>query len=188
MTLAVSQATESRGRPTAPKVRVGIVDEHEMFALGLRACMAGHPTLEAVADIDDATDVVVVSTRIAADQRFSCPLVVCGDVPSRLAADNVVLAVLPRATLTAEQLVAGVQAAAAGLHVTTPQVSPVPRLDSRSLDVLRLLSTGAGTREIAEELGFSDRTIKSSVSGIQLALGVRTRAQAVAEGIRQGLI
>lgn len=199
MSLAVSQGAQApvlaSGPPELPplprrggRVRVGIADEHEMFALGLRACMNGHPTLESVAEIDEATDVAVVSTRMAGDQRFPCPLVVCGDVPSRLAPGNVVLAVLPRATLTAEQLVAGVQAAAAGLVVSAPVVAPPSKLGARSLEVLSLLSLGASTREIAEQLGYSERTIKSNVSAIQLALGVRTRAQAVAEGIRQGLI
>ena len=195
MSLAVSQGAQvpvlagpTSGRPAGARVKVGIADEHEMFALGLKACMAGHPTLEWVAEIDGETDVAVVSTRMAGDRRFPCPLVVCGDVPSRLAAGNVMLAVLPRATLTAEQLVAGVQAAAAGLVVSSPVVVTPSKLDARALEVLSLLSTGAGTREIAEQLGYSDRTIKTIVSAIQAALGVRTRAQAVAEGIRQGLI
>jgi DNA-binding CsgD family transcriptional regulator len=66
--------------------------------------------------------------------------------------------------------------------------APVPRLAGRGLEVLALLATGADTKQIAEQLGYSDRTIKSVIRDVQLSLGARNRVQAVAEGIRQGLI
>jgi DNA-binding CsgD family transcriptional regulator len=167
-------------------IRVGIVDENEMFALGLRAALAGHPRIELPAE--EPVDVAVVSPTVAGVRAFSCPLVVCGESPARLAEGNQVLAVLPRSTLTPEQLLASIHAAAAGLRVSPPQVPVSSRLDGRRLDVLRLLAAGADTREIARHLGYSDRTIKSVIREIQLALGTRNRAQAVAEGVRQGLI
>lgn len=159
-----------------------------MFALGLRACLAEDSLVEVLSRPDGGMDVGVVSPQAAREQCFACPLVVCGDPLNRMAAGNLVLAVLPRATLTAEQLLAAVHAAAAGLRVSQPEVPPASRLDGRGLAVLGLLAAGAGTREIAQNLGYSDRTIKSVIHEIQLALGVRSRTQAVAEGIRQGLI
>ena len=171
---------------TTAAIRVGIVDENEMFALGLRAALTGHPRIELVAE--DPVDVAVVSPASAGERRFSCPLVVCGEPPHRLAEGNDVLAVLPRSTLTPEQLLASIHAAAAGLRIAPPQAPVVSRLEGRPLDVLRLLAAGADTREIARHLGYSDRTIKSVIREIQLALGTRNRAQAVAEGVRQGLI
>lgn len=170
------------------RIRVGIVDEHEMFALGLRACLEEHSMVDVLTRPEDDMDVAVVSPQAAGARRFGCPLVVCGDPPSRLAQGNLVLAVLPRATLTAEQIFAGVHAAVVGLQVSPPGMACAPRLDRRGLGVLELLATGATTREIAGRLGYSDRTIKSVIAQIQLALGARSRAQAVAEGIRQGLI
>lgn len=171
----------------AVTIRVGIVDENEMFALGLRAALAGAPRLE-VAD-EAPFDVAVVSSAAAAEQALSCPLVVCGELPPALGDGNLVLAVLPRATLTPDQLLASIHAAAAGLRVSPLEMTPVsPRLDGRRLQVLRMLADGADTREIAFHLGYSDRTIKSVIREIQLALGTRNRAQAVAEGVRRGLI
>ena len=167
-------------------IRVAIVDENEMFALGLRAALAGHPGIEVTAA--DPVDVAVVSPTAAGEGSFSCPLVVCGESPPRLGEGNQVLAVLPRSTLTPTQLLASIHAAAAGLRVSPPQVPASSRLEGRRLDVLRLLAAGADTREIAHHLGYSDRTIKSVIREIQLALGTRNRAQAVAEGVRQGLI
>ena len=159
-----------------------------MFALGLRTCLAGNPLVKVLSHPDDELDVVIVSAAVAAQQQFACPLVVCGDPPNRLASGNVVLAVLPRSTLTAEQLLASVHAAAAGLRVIPPEEAPNTRLYGRGLEVLQLLAAGADTKEIADRLGYSDRTIKTVIRDIQLALGARNRVQAVAEGIRQGVI
>ena len=174
------------GPPTV--IQVGIVDEHEMFALGLRTCLAGSPLVKVSPVIDEDVDVVIVSPRMAEERHFTCPLVICGDPPSRLAPGNDVMAVLGRATLTAEQLLASIHAAATGLRVVHSDHVPVPRLAGRGLEVLSLLAAGADTKEIAEQLGYSDRTIKSVIRDVQVSLGVKNRVQAVAEGIRQGLI
>ena len=175
------------GAPAAA-MRVGVVHENEMFALGLRACLAEHFAVTVTARPDAGMDVAVVSPAAAAEHHFPCPLVVCGDAPKRVADGNVILAVLPRATLSAGQLLGSVHAAAAGLRVTAPEAPALTRLDSRALDVLELLAAGAGTREIADRLGYSERTIKSIIREVQVALGSRSRAHAVAEAIRHGLI
>jgi DNA-binding CsgD family transcriptional regulator len=54
--------------------------------------------------------------------------------------------------------------------------------------VLRLLARGADTQEISRSLRYSERTIKTLIQEIERELGARSRAQAVAEGIRLGLI
>ncbi|MGH2720451.1 MAG: LuxR C-terminal-related transcriptional regulator, partial [Actinomycetota bacterium] len=62
------------------------------------------------------------------------------------------------------------------------------RLELRELEVLRMLAAGAGTREIAEALCYSERTVKTLIQEVERELGARSRAQAVAEGIRLGII
>jgi DNA-binding NarL/FixJ family response regulator len=172
----------------ATVIHVGIVDDHEMFALGLRTCLAGSALVKVSPVVDEDVDVVIVSPRVAEERRFTCPLVVCGEPPNKLAPGNEVMAVLGRATLTAEQLLASIHAAAAGLRVMHTDHVPAPRLAGRGLEVLALLAAGADTKEIAEQLGYSDRTIKSVIRDVQVGLGAKNRVQAVAEGIRQGLI
>jgi DNA-binding CsgD family transcriptional regulator len=172
----------------ATVIQVGVVDEHEMFALGIKTCLAASPLVKVSAVVDDEVDVVIVSPRLAEQRRFPCPLVICGDAPSRLAPGNEVMAVLGRASLTAEQLIASIHAAAVGLKVIHADHAPEAPLASRGLEVLALLAAGADTKEIAEQLGYSDRTIKSVIRDVQVKLGAKNRAQAVAEGIRQGLI
>ena len=177
-----------RGWGAAPVIVVGIVDEHEMFALGIRTCLAESPLVRVAPVVDDDVDVVIVSPRVAEERRFGAPLVICGDPPKRVAPGNEVMAVLGRATLTAEQLLASIHAAATGLRVVHQEQVAAPRLAGRGLEVLSLLAAGADTKEIAEQLGYSDRTIKSVIRDVQHRLGVKNRVQAVAEGIRQGLI
>jgi DNA-binding NarL/FixJ family response regulator len=99
------------------------------------------------------------------------------------------MATLPHDGLTGDQLVASVRAAAAGLRVDVSSGSALePVLDLRRVEVLRLLATGATTRAIARELHLSERTVKTLVHDIQLSLGTTTRAQAVGEAVRLGLV
>jgi DNA-binding CsgD family transcriptional regulator len=179
------------------RIRVGVADEHEVFCRGLVACLRDDPMIEVVDPItgktDDGLDVAVVSPKFLASDRFGCPVVVCSPDPgvARPAAPgNLVLAVLPRATLTPEQLIGAVRAAAAGLRVdNAPHDEEAPgRLDQRRLAVLRLLARGADTQEISVSLRYSERTIKSLIHEIEQELGARNRVQAVAQGIRLGLI
>jgi DNA-binding NarL/FixJ family response regulator len=110
-------------------------------------------------------------------------------------------AVLPHETLTPETLVASIRAVVAGAvtlpgdllarlltHVTqTSNLGPT-RLNDRERSVLRLLADGHDTRGIAEDLRFSERTVKNVVHDVLTKLNCRTRAQAVALATREGAI
>jgi LuxR family quorum sensing-dependent transcriptional regulator len=61
-------------------------------------------------------------------------------------------------------------------------------LTPRELAVLRLVSTGRRSREIAEELGLGEETVRSHLKKAQIKLGACSRTQAVAEALRQHLI
>jgi DNA-binding NarL/FixJ family response regulator len=139
----------------------------------------------------DQFDVGVVSTPVALSLSGNTPLVVCadgeGDMPSLLSKSNV-LAILLRRQATPDQLTTAVRAAAAGLRIVNPGSTAADELDERSLAVLRLLATGADTREIARTLSFSERTIKGVIHQVVYLLGARNRAQAVAEAMRRQMI
>jgi DNA-binding NarL/FixJ family response regulator len=62
------------------------------------------------------------------------------------------------------------------------------RDNSARAGVLRLVSAGRVTDEIAELLGLGKETVRSHLKKVQSKLGVRNRTQAVAEAIRQQLI
>jgi DNA-binding NarL/FixJ family response regulator len=110
-------------------------------------------------------------------------------------------AVLPHRTLTADTLIASLRAVVAGtvtlpgdmlarllLHVTqTSHLGPTG-LNPRERSVLRLLADGMDTRGIAEDLCFSERTVKNVVHDVLTKLNCRTRAQAVGLATREGVI
>jgi DNA-binding NarL/FixJ family response regulator len=179
-------------------IRAAVVDEHDIFRRGLVACLSDDPLVHVVMDgpsgpVESNPDVVVASPRAASGEKFECALVVCSpDVGSarRIAGPNTISAVLPRKSLTADQLSAAVRAAAVGLQVQTLAGDENEWWDSdaRRIEILRLLAEGAGTQDIATALSYSERTIKGVIQEIERELGARSRAHAVAEGIRQGLI
>ena len=61
-------------------------------------------------------------------------------------------------------------------------------LTPREVDVLRMLAEGLGNKHVAARLGISEHTVKTHVTSIFEKLGVSTRAEAVATGVRVGLI
>jgi DNA-binding CsgD family transcriptional regulator len=62
------------------------------------------------------------------------------------------------------------------------------RLTPRELAVLRLVSTGAQSADVAKELGLGEETVRSHLKKAQTKLGTRSRTHAVAEALRQSLI
>jgi len=64
----------------------------------------------------------------------------------------------------------------------------VEHLTSREREVLRLMSTGLGNKEIAAHLGISEHTVKFHASSILGKLGASSRTEAVSQGIRRGFI
>jgi len=63
-----------------------------------------------------------------------------------------------------------------------------PALSGRELAVLRLLATGLTNKDVGTRLGIGLPTVKTHIDGVYRKLGVRSRTQAVAAAVRQGLI
>ena len=115
--------------------------------------------------------------------------------------DSVVQAVLP-ARASAREIAAAIEAVARGLVVLDPEVAaqvssreplpqdPVPgqQISPRESEILNLLASGLGNKEIAWRLKISEHTVKFHITSVFNKLGVSSRAEAVATGIRRGLI
>jgi len=101
------------------------------------------------------------------------------------------------------EIAAAITAAASGLFVLTQEQArrwlpnsangagesvEVEALTPRELQVLRLLAEGLGNKELAGQLGISDHTAKFHVAQILAKLGAASSAEAVAVGIRRGLV
>jgi NarL family two-component system response regulator YdfI len=112
-------------------------------------------------------------------------------------------AVLP-GDMSTDQLVAALQAAAHGLvvmrpgevHEVVPGAAAASRylgeltepLTRRELEVLQMLASGLGNKQIAAGLNISEHTVKFHVGSILGKLGAESRTEAVSLGIRRGLI
>ena len=96
------------------------------------------------------------------------------------------------------EVVAAIRAVASGQLVLDPGVARhvvgrragVGReeLSPRELDVVRLAATGGRTRDIAEQLGVSGRTVEATFTNVFNKLGVMTRAEAIVYAAARGWI
>jgi two-component system, NarL family, response regulator YdfI len=107
--------------------------------------------------------------------------------------------ILP-STSTESEIIAAVEAIASGLLVLHPDAvellsirekvvtNPVQSLTPREIEVLGMLGSGLGNKAIAKRLHISEHTVKFHLSSIFQKLSVSSRTEAVAVGIRLGLI
>jgi len=61
-------------------------------------------------------------------------------------------------------------------------------LTKREKEVFKLLVTNKSTKEIAESLNISEKTVRNHISNAMQKLGVKGRAQAVVELLRMNII
>ena len=196
-------------------IRLAIAAPSAIFRAGLEALVASDPGVEFLGSFPDLASVhdvrpdVVLSAvgweEIAPPSGGPVPaLVVLSDEPqpswSREALRSGVRAVLPR-DASAEAVLAAVNAAASGLAVLDPHdLEPLlpaagirisdeaDALTARELDVLRLMAEGAANKSIAWKLQISEHTVKFHVASILGKLRASSRTEAVATGIRKGLV
>jgi DNA-binding NarL/FixJ family response regulator len=143
----------------------------------------------------------------AVGEATGAAVVVCSSLCSEQAVlaalQSGALGVLRKDTLSTESLASAVRAAADGTGVVTSQLlhdlldglSPnghdrpaVSRLTEREQQVLSLIAAGHPTREVAQQLCYSERTVKNVLHDVVTKLNARSRAQAVAHAVREGLI
>lgn len=73
-------------------------------------------------------------------------------------------------------------------QVLAPRGLTFTGLSPREVDVLRLVADGLDTGEIAEQLSYSERTVKNVLHELTTRLQLRNRSHAVAYAVREGLI
>jgi DNA-binding NarL/FixJ family response regulator len=145
----------------------------------------------------------VVSSGLASDFHVILLAEAASPAASAEALRAGIRAVLPNDT-SPDQLVAALQAVASGLvvlhpanvHSAVPAASVAPRpldelvepLTPRESEVLQMLASGLGNKEIAAKLGISEHTVKFHVASILGKLGAASRTEAVSLGIRRGLV
>ncbi|HET8672268.1 MAG TPA: response regulator transcription factor [Thermoleophilaceae bacterium] len=94
-----------------------------------------------------------------------------------------------------EDLIRAIQAARSGEFYVDPALSSSLLLEegertltARQREILQMLADGMHTEQVAKQLGLSTETVRTHTKRILSKLGAGTRTQAVAIGIRSGLI
>jgi DNA-binding NarL/FixJ family response regulator len=204
-------------------VRVALQAGDPLSQAGLAGYLANRPDLTVLRPSQraDASVLVIAADRLTADvigalrraaAEAGAPIVlVINEITEAellTAVECRVVAILPRAAVTAERLVHSVLAAAAGggvmppnlvgellkhierlqRDVLTPYGLNASGLTPREVDVLRLMADGLDTAEIAGELCYSERTVKNVIYGVTHRLKLRNRSHAVAYALRTGMI
>jgi DNA-binding NarL/FixJ family response regulator len=192
---ATGVAGELRLRP-----EVLVVDEAE--------CEMAHVAVVVADEVDSAA----VRT-VRAMQRDGCGRVVM--VVTRLddagllsAVESGACGILRRSEAVADRIADTVLTAAAGdgsvppdllgrllnqmsrlqRQVLAPRGLSLSGFSDREVDILRLLSEGWDTAEIAGKLSYSERTVKNVIHDITARLQLRNRSHAVAYAVRAGVI
>ena len=161
-------------------------------------------------------DVVIIDTAMdgghdfvgAVSESTGAKVIVC---TSEATEEDVLAAIqagavgfLRKDTLTPESLGDAVRTAASGNGVVAPDLlgsllrtlapdglesrPAAARLTDREQQVLALIAAGHPTREVAEQLCYSERTVKNVLHDVVTKLNARSRSQAVAFAVREGLI
>jgi DNA-binding NarL/FixJ family response regulator len=93
------------------------------------------------------------------------------------------------------ELLAAVRMVAAGGRYLPLQVAdrlrfrhPSDELTEREFDVLRLIAAGQSNREIGENLGIGEGTVKAHVNKILTKIGAKDRTQAVVIALERGIL
>jgi DNA-binding NarL/FixJ family response regulator len=162
------------------------------------------------------TDIVILDNAMDGGQDFiaavaestGARVIVCTSVCTEEAVLACIQAgavgFLRKDTLSPESLSDAVRAAGSGSGVVAPDllgallrsISPdtleikpaAARLNEREQQVLALIAAGHPTREVAEQLSYSERTVKNVLHDVVTKLNARSRSQAVAYAVREGLI
>jgi DNA-binding NarL/FixJ family response regulator len=195
-----------------------IVDDHPVVRAGVRAVLeqafagAKINDAESVEEVgrvgSDSLDVVIVDPwRAGVDvgdvvrrlqTEVKAPIVVfTSDGGARLLSEALKAGVkgYVRKDSPSDDLVRAIEAARAGEFYVDPGLSSTIVLDegdrtlsSRQREILQMLADGMQTDAVAERLGLSTETVRTHTKRILAKLEASTRTQAVAIGIRHGLI
>ncbi|OLF17618.1 helix-turn-helix transcriptional regulator [Actinophytocola xanthii] len=213
---AVTAWPTPRSTDTRPRsaTRVCVQATDPLVRAGLRSELTGKPGIELLDDLTAAEVVVAIAEPALHDMptTHTSRLVLIADQPRMVelwaAVERGLAVLVPREEATGMRLLRAVADARRGrgdvppeqlgsllrglsrLHAETlaPRDLSLNGLTCREADVLRLLADGLDTGRIAQQLSYSERTVKNTLHSLLTRLGLHNRTHAVAYAIRLGLI
>lgn len=198
---------------TERKLRVLVVDDHDVVHWGFRLLLTEQPWVERCVTAHSAAEALDLAKRyephVALVDLFvgeDSGAVLCETLRSEVPKTRVLLMsgagwISPQAARTAGasgfvlkdwsagDITMAVRMVAKGMTVFAPRSDQqdAVALSEREREVVSLLATGATNREIAARLHLSPHTVKEHTSSLYRKLGVRNRAEAVQRAERLGL-
>jgi DNA-binding CsgD family transcriptional regulator len=185
------------------RIGVCIIISDPLLARRMTSLLSGDERLDIFFDIDGRRDPDVI---LADDIRSPAgPTIIIDDGAKDMDVNGDVRAVLPP-SIDQDLLRAAIAIVSAGFTIGEADESfrfaeessrfdrPLAAHDAaialtgRESEVLALLAHGASNKSIARELDISAHTAKFHVASILAKLGARNRSDAVAIGIRRGLV
>jgi two-component system response regulator DesR len=195
------------------RLRVLVVDDHEVVHWGLRLMLGEQPWVERCLSARNADEAAQLAARYEPHVALVDLFVgqesgadICERLRSLSPMTNVLLIsgagrISPNAARAAgaagfiskdwpaADIAGAVRTVGLGMTVFRPHEAPQgPPLSEREREVLEAIASGATNREIAGRLFLSPHTVKEHSSSLYRKLGVRNRAEAVQKAQRLGLI
>jgi DNA-binding NarL/FixJ family response regulator len=195
------------------KLRVLVVDDHEVVHWGFRVMLGEQPWVERCLAARTGTEAVELTRRmqphVALVDLFlagESGADVCESIRRECSHTRVLLIsgagrMSPAAAraagasgfvskdLDAGDLALAVRRVGMGMTLFPPKAQqPAPLLSEREREVLQAIAVGQTNREIAAQLYLSPHTVKEHTSALYRKLGARNRAEAVQRAQRIGLL
>lgn len=195
------------------RLRVLVVDDHDVVHWGFRVLLAEQPWVERCVAARNAAEALALTQRfrphVALVDLFLaqesgadlCQAIRSASPDTRVLLISGAGRMAPAAARAAgasgfiskesdaREVVAAVRAVGEGMTMFVLKTDqPEPMLTEREREVLQLLGGGATNREIAEQLYLSPYTVKEHTSALYRKLGARNRAEAVLRAQRIGLL
>jgi DNA-binding NarL/FixJ family response regulator len=224
-------AEERQAQKSLDDVRVMVVDDHDLFRTGLKNLLEeqgvnvvgeapnGQIAIRLASDL--APDVIVMDLNMPGLTGVETTRQLAGIAPlTRVVVltisaddDDVMDAVMAGACgyllkdSSIQDLIAGIQAAAAGESLISPQIASKvlqrlraqsssedaaatirAELSDREIEVLKLIANGKDNAQIARELFISPKTVKNHISNILMKLQIDNRILAGVYAVRSGIV
>ncbi len=101
---------------------------------------------------------------------------------------NTIRAAARGETLLKPEFMARVLSKAGASQASTPDTDATSSLTERELEVLKAVARGERSKEVAVQLGISERTVKAHLGNIYSKFGVDSRAVAIAIAAQKGIL
>jgi DNA-binding NarL/FixJ family response regulator len=213
MTSAQTHGRRATRAESQRRLRVLVVDDHDVVHWGFRVLLAEQPWVERCLAARTGAEALSVCEQLRPHVAL-VDLFLAGESGAELTGairqlcpDTRVLLISGAGRMTASaaraagasgfiskesdarEVVAAVRAVGLGMTMFAPKTEqPEPLLTEREREVLELIAAGSTNREIAQTLYLSPHTVKEHTSALYRKLHARNRADAVQRAQRIGLL